>query len=161
GLAFLQILKGMGYYPIYIMGRNIIRNKLASKFHADKVFTSIDSLMGSDITGKADIVVEATGSNDVLAKTTDIVSPGGKILAFAVYPPDEKVGIDANKIYSKEITIMGDFINPYTMQKSINILNSGLIDYKSMADHIIGVDGIGEIFESGKKDFVKTIIQYK
>ncbi|MEM0124583.1 MAG: hypothetical protein QXF41_03530, partial [Candidatus Micrarchaeaceae archaeon] len=42
GLAFLQILKGMGYYPIYIMGRNIIRNKLASKFHADKVFTSID-----------------------------------------------------------------------------------------------------------------------
>lgn len=160
GLAFLQLLKGMGYYPVFIMERNKIRNALAKKFGADEIFENIDELMKSDLIGSADLVVEATGDIEILSKTVDMVSKSGKIFAFAVYPPDTDVNINAYKIYNKEISISGDFINPYTMRKAINILNSGIIDYKSMADHIIRQDDIKDIFNTGKKDFVKAVIKY-
>ena len=160
GLTFLQILKGMGYYPIHVMGRNPVRNKLAAKYGADALYTSAGEIMNSPIMGKANLVIEATGDDNVLAQTVDMVSPSGKIFAFSVYPPGENVSINANKIYSKEISIFGDFINPYTMKKAINMINSGLIDCNGMEDHIIGLNDIGNLFDSGKKDSIKPIISY-
>ena len=160
GLTFLQILKGMGYYPVHIMGRNPVRNKLAAKYGADALYTSADEIMNSPLIGKASLVIEATGDNSVLAKTVDMVSPSGKIFAFSVYPPGENVSIDANKIYSKEISLFGDFINPYTMKKAINMINSGLIDCSGMEDHIMKLNDISSLFESGKKDFIKPVISY-
>ena len=161
GLTFLQILKGMGYYPIYVMGRNPVRNKLAKKYGADMIYTNIDDLMKSQIIGKSDLVVEATGDNSILSKTIDMVSPSGKIFAFSVYPPGENVSIDSNRIYSKEISIFGDFINPYTMRKAINMISSGLIDYAGMEDHTISINDIGDLFSSGKKNFIKPLISYE
>ena len=160
GLAFLQILKGMGYYPIHIMGRNPVRNKLAAKYGADALYTSTDEIMNSRLIGRASLVIEATGDDNVLSRTVDMVSPSGKIFAFAVYPPGENVSINANKIYSKEISIFGDFINPYTMKKAINMISSGLIDCDGMEDYIIGLNDISSLFESGKKDFIKPVISY-
>jgi len=161
GLTFLQILKGMGYYPIYVMGRNPVRNKLAKKYGADMIYTNIDDLMKSQIIGKSDLVVEATGDNSILSKTIDMVSPSGKIFAFSVYPPGENVNIDSNRIYSKEISIFGDFINPYTMRKAINMISSGLIDYAGMEDYTISINDIGDLFSSGKKNFIKPLISYE
>lgn len=161
GLTFLQILKGMGYHPVYVMEMNPVRNALAGKYGSDKIYTDIDDLMESDIIGKADVVVEATGANSILSKTIDMASPSGKIFAFSVYPPDEHVEIDSNKIYSKEISIFGDFMNPYTMRKSINMISSGLIDYSGMEDYIIGINEIGNLFQSGKKNFIKPLISYE
>lgn len=160
GLTFLQILKGMGYYPVYVMGRNKFRNELAKKYGADKILENIDELMESDIINHADLVIEATGSNDILKKTIDMVSPSGKIFAFAVYP-DENVEINANKIYSKEISIFGDFINPYTMRKSINLIQSGLIDVKGMEDLKLNLDDVNNIFTSKAKKFIKPLIVFK
>jgi len=161
GLTFLQILKGMGYYPVYVMGRNPVRNVLAGKYGCNEIYTNIDDLMKSDIIGKADMVIEATGDNNILSKTIDMVSPSGKIFAFSVYPPGDHVEIDSNKIYSNEISIFGDFINPYTMRKAINMINSGLIDYPGMEDHIMKINDVGELFKSGKKNFIKPLISYK
>ncbi len=161
GLTFLQILKGMGYYPIYIMGRNLFRNRLAKKFGADKILDNIDSLMKTDIIKRANLVVETTGSTDILSKTVDIVSDSGKIFAFAVYPPGEEMKIEANKIYKKEITIIGDFLNPNTMEKAIHMIGSGLIDADDMEDMELKPDKANEIFEYKSKNYVKPIISFE
>lgn len=161
GLSFLQILKGMGYYPIYTMDTNPTRNVLAKKYGSDKIYTGIDDLMESDIIGKANVVVEATGSNSILSKTIDMASPSGKIFAFSVYPPGENIEIESNKIYSKEISIFGDFVNPYTMRKAINMISSGLIDYSGMEDPVIKINDIGNLFQSGKRNFIKPLISYE
>ncbi len=161
GLTFLQILKGMGYYPVYVMGRNKFRNKLAKKYGADKIFENVDELMESNIINHADLVVEATGSNDILKKTVDMVAPSGKVFAFAVYPPCENVEINANKIYSKEISIYGDFINPYTMRKSINLIRSDLIDVSGMEDLKLNLDDVSKLFSSKTKNFIKPVIVFK
>ncbi len=161
GLTFLQILKGMGYYPVYVMGRNKFRNELAKKYGADKIFENMDGLMQSSIVNNASLVIETTGSNDILKKTPDVVSPSGKIFAFAVYPPYENVEMDANKIYSKEISIFGDFINPYTMRKAINLIQSGLIDVNGMEDLKVDLDNADKIFTAQTKKFIKPLIVFK
>jgi threonine dehydrogenase-like Zn-dependent dehydrogenase len=143
------------------MGRNKFRNKLAKKYGADKIFENVDELMESNIINHADLVVEATGSNDILKKTVDIVAPSGKVFAFAVYPPCENVEINANKIYSKEISIYGDFINPYTMRKSINLIRSDLIDVSGMEDLKLNLDDVSKLFSSKTKNFIKPVIVFK
>lgn len=161
GLAFLQILKGMGYYPIYVLGRNHIKNKKAKVYGAEGVFTDIDGLMKSEIFGKADIVIEATGDVDILSKTVDMASPAGKIFAFAVYNSGESADIDSNKIYTKELSIIGDFINPYTMKRAINMINSGVVDCNGMEDRIIRMQEIDSLFKSENKNFIKPLIAYE
>ena len=161
GLTFLQILKGMGYYPIYIMGRNLFRNRLAEKFGADKILDNIYSLMKSDIVNRASLVVETTGNAEILSKTVDIVSDSGKIFAFAVYPPEEQMKIEANKIYKKEITIIGDFLNPNTMEKAIHMIGSRLIDADTMEDMELKPDQANKIFENKSKNYIKPIISFE
>ena len=54
-----------------------------------------------------DVVVEASGSSQVLEKAIDFCARGGKLLYYGVYPKNAVIKVSPSKLFSNEINILG------------------------------------------------------
>jgi D-arabinitol dehydrogenase (NADP+) len=69
-----------------------------------------------------DIVVEATGSAQVLQDSINFVRRGGKLVVYGVYNDDDMVSFPPNKIFKDEIHILGSFSQTYKFPTAIEYL---------------------------------------
>jgi threonine dehydrogenase-like Zn-dependent dehydrogenase len=67
-------------------------------------------------------LIDAVGSTGVLATTIELAGRGAKILVFGVAAPTAVAPIHPNLIYSKELTILGSAINPFTHHRATALL---------------------------------------
>lgn len=79
-----------------------------------------------------DIVVEATGSAEVLEDSINFVRKGGKLVVYGVYPDDARCLLSPNKIFKEEINIIGSFSQVYKFPAAIDYLGECL--YSSFHD---------------------------
>jgi L-iditol 2-dehydrogenase len=74
-----------------------------------------------------DSVIECSGTADGFEKAIRMVKRGGRILVFGVAPRSVSTFLSPNVVYSKEVTIFGSYVNPYTFPRAIGmILNKKL-----------------------------------
>ncbi|MBN9106193.1 MAG: alcohol dehydrogenase catalytic domain-containing protein [Propionibacteriaceae bacterium] len=98
-----------------------------------------------------DVVFEASGSPRAAKPALDIVGRCGRVVYFAVYPPDFELPVNLYDLYSKEAAILTVFTNPDLFPRAINLLP------RLALDRIIGpvvplsraMEGI-ELFHSGE-----------
>jgi D-arabinitol dehydrogenase (NADP+) len=107
-----------------------------------------------------DIVVEATGSPAVLEKAPDYVTDYGKIFVFGVSPTEGEATIHPFLIWQKEVEIIGSRSILFSAGAALEMLESGLIDIKSMISHRFPLESYPEALElamSGK-DVLKVVV---
>jgi threonine dehydrogenase-like Zn-dependent dehydrogenase len=66
------------------------------------------------------------------------------VVFFGVCPMGEKIPIEPNQIYFKELTIVGSYVNPNTFSRSIAMLQSGKIRIDAFQIHTFPLDGVHE-----------------
>ena len=110
----------------------------------------------------ADVVVEVVGHTDTLEMGVDLAKKGGKVIVFGFAPEGQKAGLVPFDILSKELTIMGAWVNPYSYSRALAILASGQVDVKPLIstriklDHIM--DGLNMMMEK-PEGFMKALVQ--
>jgi L-iditol 2-dehydrogenase len=128
GIVLAELARMNGAGRVYIVEPNEYRRGVA----AERGFSTINpiadntaELIREATTGLgADIVIEAAGRIDTAKQTMQLVGNGGTILFFGVVPPEISMEISPNVIFSRELTLMGSLINPYSHHKSIEKLKS-------------------------------------
>ncbi len=73
---------------------------------------------------------------------------GGQVLMFGVGNPSSTFNINTYKVYQKQLTIQGSFINPYTFEDSV-ALQSGDVDPLPLISNVLDFAHV-EDFVSGK-----------
>jgi threonine dehydrogenase-like Zn-dependent dehydrogenase len=69
-------------------------------------------------------VVDAVGSPAVLETCLRLSARRATILVFGVAHPDAAAAIRPNEIYTKELTILGTAVNPFTHLRAVDLLAS-------------------------------------
>jgi L-iditol 2-dehydrogenase len=60
--------------------------------------------------GGVDVVIVAVGAQRALATALELVEPGGRILAFAGMPPDDRIlQLDLNDLHYRQLSLVGAF----------------------------------------------------
>jgi D-arabinitol dehydrogenase (NADP+) len=54
-----------------------------------------------------DVVVEASGSVELLEKAIDYCTRGGKLVYYGVYPKEALIKVSPSRVFSDEITMIG------------------------------------------------------
>ncbi|MEM1582725.1 MAG: zinc-dependent alcohol dehydrogenase family protein [Candidatus Bathyarchaeia archaeon] len=164
GLMHLQLAKVLGASLTIISEPMEFRRKLAEKFGADivvnplgenlqKVVYEVTSGLG------ADVVIEAVGGSKYLEEALRIAGPGGKILVFGVAPERDLAPISPYTVYRRELTILGSFINPYSMDKAVSLIASGRIDVKSLISHTISLENLEKALKREIEKPIKIIVK--
>lgn len=69
-------------------------------------------------------LIDAVGHPAVLQNCITLSARGGRILVFGVADPAAEAVVRPNDIYTRELTILGSAINPYTHLRSVGLLTS-------------------------------------
>ncbi|MCX8162713.1 MAG: zinc-dependent alcohol dehydrogenase family protein [Candidatus Bathyarchaeota archaeon] len=164
GLMHIQLARLSGASLIIasepIRSRRILAEKLGADIVLDPFEEDLCEIVYRETSGVGvDIVVEAVGGARYLEESLKIASRGGKILVFGVAPEEDKVCVSPYGLYRSELTILGSFINPYSMDRAISMIASRRIDVRSLISHIISLNRLEQALRRELKDSVKVIVK--
>ena len=137
GLYFLSLLKANGAGKVISVEPSEYRRSSAAKMGAalpiDPRAENAAEII-KDLTGGrgADAVVDAVGM--CIADALKYVCRGGRVLLFGQNGAATET-ICQNDITRNEITLMGSYIGPYTLNATVKLLESRLIDFRKMITH--------------------------
>jgi L-iditol 2-dehydrogenase len=101
--------------------------------------------------GMADRVFECVGRPETMRAAVETAKPGGTVVWVGVAPPEAEVSIRPYDVFRRELTIRGTYTNPFTMGRSLALLASGRIDWKSIVTHRIPIARFEEAWETHRE----------
>lgn len=113
----------------------------------------------SDIKETFDLVIECAGRQQTSEAAVNCAAKGGNVLLFGVPSPTTRINLPAYDIFSKELTISGSFINPFTLEDAVQYLTQEKVKVDSLFSHVISLEDVPEILENySKHRITKAVI---
>lgn len=127
GCILARLARLMGVGPIVVVEPRPARRERATVFGADAVIDPgaagwADAARHESGSDGFDYLIDAVGSPAVLEEAVNLAARGARILAFGVAHPEATVALRPNEIYSKELSILGSVINPFTHHRAAELL---------------------------------------
>ena len=167
GQIHLQFALNAGANKVILADVLEARREMAKGFGADHV---IDPGTGDvkqtvlNLTNGlgADVVIEAVGHPSTIEQSISLAKKGGRVLIFGFAPEGAKASFTPFDVLSKELTILGSWVNPYTYSRALDALASGKVDVKPLITNRVKLDDILDGFEmmvSKPEGFMKALVE--
>ncbi|MEH7481270.1 zinc-dependent alcohol dehydrogenase family protein [Neobacillus drentensis] len=139
GQLFLQLVKQQNVDSIIVSEPEENKRELLYKLGADDVVHPINA---SKL--EADVVIECVGRADSMELAVKSAAKGGQVLLFGVAAPETVISVSPFEIFSKELTIKGSFVNPFTHEEAIALIAKRVVDVESLISHRFTVEELPE-----------------
>lgn len=162
GLLMLQLVKISGAGKIILLEPVEFKRKKAYELGADYVFDPYAKGALDEITeltsGGPDVVIECVGNSAAAELSLSLPKKGGRTVIFGLSSSHDKVTINLQEMFHRELTIKSSLLNPFTFSRSIELLITGKIDTGLFNPVISNLEGINKIL-SEPRDF--SVIKYQ
>jgi len=166
GQIHLQFALNSGASKVVLVDPNQSRRDLATKFGAHTVINPKENNVKEEVleqTGGlgADVVIEAVGRKHTIEESFRLVKRGGRVVIFGFAPETEKAVFSPFDVLSRELTILGAWVNPYSYSRALDVLSSGRIDVRPLISHRLKLDNILQGYEMMAQKpagFIKSLV---
>jgi L-iditol 2-dehydrogenase len=135
GQLFLQLVKQQNVQSIIVSEPAKNKTDLLYQLGADEV---IHPMNAADL--EVDVVIECVGRPESMELAVTSAAKGGQVLLFGVAAPETTISVSPFEIFSKELTIKGSFINPYTHEEAISLITKKVVDVQSLISHRFSIE---------------------
>lgn len=97
----------------------------------------------------ADVVIEAAGRAETATAAVELACQAGRVLFFGVTAPGQNIQIEPNRVFARELTIVGSIRNPFTHHKIMQMLPT--LDIDGVVTHRFGLDDIQAAFDAAHR----------
>jgi len=142
GNLWICLLHHYGFRDVIVSEPSPIRRKLAAQLETGFQILGPDELEQSMPKSRVeaeqfgiDVVIDCTGVPKALENIIPYLARGAKVLIFGCAPTGQSMKICPEEIFSKELTILGTQIQPFTYARSIalaKVLGSRYLDMKKL-----------------------------
>lgn len=168
GMLHLLLAREYGAGRIICADKVKFRLNKALEFGADNVIDvsegSLLDLLKKFTDGEmAEVVIVGPNSVDAMRQGIESVRPGGKVLFFTPARPGEKLEIDPNYLYFKDINIVNSYsCGPDDTAEAYGFIKKGIVSADKLVTHRFPIEKAAEAFEltsrAGKS--LKSIIVF-
>lgn len=149
GMIMMQLAKNAGASKIIMSEPVEEKRQLALKLGATKVINPIEEDVQAvldDYCTNVDCVIECVGSIRTQEQAVQFAGKAATVMFFGLASPDESFPLKPDDVFKKELNITSSFINPYTFERAIQVLESKAIDLNSLITNIVPLDDINDVF---------------
>lgn len=147
GLMLAACVADAGGWPVVVGGR-AERQALVELFGAEV----------GDGAG-ADVVIEASGTEEAWTDAVALVRPGGTVVMFGGLPREARPAVDAYRLHYDELTIRGSFHHtPAAVRAALVFLASGAYPWERLVSHRVGLEGLPGLLADPPRDLLKAAI---
>jgi D-arabinitol dehydrogenase (NADP+) len=166
GLILAQLLRAAGASRVTVAGRSPFKLELATAYGADEV---VFMTAGGDPGGAAaalapdgfDIVIDATGSADVLHACSRLLGIGGTLFVYGMTPETASLAISPYDVFRRELTIKGSFSQAFSFDRAMALLRGGRVQTSGMVTHQFGLPDYGAAIKAvaGDSGCLKALVR--
>jgi len=162
GLLTMQAAKAAGATQVFATDKLSHRLEAARKLGATDVFVAdgseAEAVMKATNRRGVDVAFETAGHNDALSTATLTARPGGRIVIVGI-PVDERVVFNASVVRGKGLSLMVQRRSHPEYPRAIRLVQSGLIDLRSVVSHQFPLsDGASAFAFAEKRGGLKVLI---
>jgi len=109
----------------------------------------------------ADVVIVGPNSADVMTQGISAAGPGGSVLFFTPAKPRERLTIDPNKLYFKDINLITSYsCGPSDTADALEIIEEGTVRAEKLVTHRFPIEKTAEAFRltAEAKDSLKIVV---
>lgn len=149
GMIMMQLAKNAGAATVIMSEPVAEKRELALKLGASRVINPMEEDVEAVLAHcckNVDVVIECVGNIHTQADAVRFAGKGATVMYFGLASPEAAYPLKPDLVFKKELTITSSFINPYTFERAIQVLESGTIELKSLITDIIPLDHIVDVF---------------
>lgn len=141
GQLMIQLAKLAGASTIILLEPVAEKREMGQKLGADlcidPIKEDVKAVLSQKKIHRISTIIECAGLKSTIAQAIDLAGKKSVVMMFGLTKPDDEVAIKPFTLFEKEIVLKASFINPYTQQRALDLINAGKVDVSSMvADHI-------------------------
>ncbi len=108
---------------------------------------------------RADVVIEAAGTEDAWQRAIELVRPGGTVVYFGGREANASLRVDAYRLHYEELTLRGAFHHaPRQVRAALTFLASGAYPWGRLVTHQVGLEGVAALFADPPRDYLKAAV---
>lgn len=149
GMIMLQLAKYAGAAKLILSEPVQEKRDLAMKLGATKTVNPMEEdvqAVLADYCQNIDCVIECVGNIHTQEDAVKLAGKCATVMFFGLASPDESFPLKPDEVFKKELKITSSFINPYTYQRAISVLESKIIDLESIITNIVPLQDINDVF---------------
>ena len=149
GMIMMQLAKYSGASKLILSEPVAEKRELALKLGATKVvdpFNEDVKAVLDEYCENVDVVIECAGNIHTQEDSVRLAGKGATVMFFGLASPDESFPLKPDDVFKKELKITSSFINPYTFERAIAVLESKVINLESLITDIVPLDNIADVF---------------
>ena len=152
GAIMIQLIKSAGAGEIIVIEYDEAKEALAKELGADVFICSKDEEKIEEYASKhnVDKVIECVGNPSAHLSALKIAGRGATVVMFGVADSAKTTPISLYDAFIKELTIKTSYVNPYTTERAIRVLSSGMLDTSKIIYRELTMEEAAEEFMSPK-----------
>lgn len=149
GMIMMQLAKNAGASKVIMSEPVEEKRELAKKLGATLTINpleeDVEAVLG-DYCNNVNVVIECVGNIHTQADAIKFAGKGATVMYFGLAAPEESLPLKPDDVFKKELKITSSFINPYTFERAIQVLESKTVDLESLITNIVPLDEIADVF---------------
>lgn len=149
GLIMLQLSRLAGAARTVLLepveGKRNMGKQLGADVVIDSLHENVKERLEKEKITYIDTVIECVGRPSTIELAIELAGNKGTVMMFGLTKPEETVSILPFQIFRKELTLKASYINPYTQQRALELIDSGRLDVSSMICEICGLEQLDQI----------------
>jgi threonine dehydrogenase-like Zn-dependent dehydrogenase len=130
--------------------KRLLAKRLGADLCIDPIGTDVKEELKNSGVGNIDYVIECVGRSQTVEMAVNIAGKGATVMWFGLTAADDSSSISQYEVFLKELTLKASFINPHTMQRSIDLLAKNKIDVSNLIAQVIKLDDLCTVFDDAE-----------
>lgn len=149
GMIMMQLAKNAGASKVILSEPVQEKREQALKLGATKTINPMEEdvqAVLSEYCANVNVVIECVGNIHTQEDAVRFAGKGGTVMFFGLASPNDSFPLKPDDVFKKELKITSSFINPYTFERAVAVLESKAIDLESLITNIVPLDDIVDVF---------------
>lgn len=155
GMIMLQLAKISGAGKLIMIepvaAKRDIAKKLGADICIDPIAQNVKEALKNAGVDRISCVIECVGKTQTMEQAIDIAGKKSVVMMFGLTAPEDTMSVKPFEIFKKEIRLTASFINPYTQNRAIALIDGKKIDVSSIVHARVGLERLPVILADPKE----------
>lgn len=159
GLILAQLLRQAGAGRVTVAARTLFKLELAASQGADEVVlirSNDPAAHRRQLRNLApdgfDVVIDATGSVDILAECLPLLGIGGTLFVYGMTEEAAQLVVSPYDIFRRELVIKGSFAQGFSFDRAVTLLANGRVATEGIVTHRFDLAEYGQAIDAVAHD---------
>ncbi|MGI9613257.1 MAG: alcohol dehydrogenase catalytic domain-containing protein [Acidimicrobiales bacterium] len=148
GMLMALAIEARGLDDVTMIDIDPDKLRFAEGFGLNPIEPGSDEYRGS--VRSFDLVVDATGSTKVAGEVVGLTANGGSALLFGVCPPGEKIEIEPNELFRRQISVGGSHSLNHNIAESLGVIEQIGDRLDRLVSHQLPLDEVARSLTADK-----------